>query len=287
MSSLAFLEHLGDATDVSGVQITASATDDTMGSYTSLGTSTGAAAFVVLQVCTPLQGVSYLVDFAADEAGGTTYVDFCTDILVSCADSSTAPAQSFVAIPLPMAFASGTQFAARCQASTGSSTIDCSIVLYSGTTSFTVSQVQAMGANSADSRGVQVDPGATATSKGAYAELTSSASGAMDYLVPIIQSERTQTVHNGARIRVDIATGAAASEVVKVGDIPAIEHAFEARYTIDANYQVDIASGARVTARAISQSVTSGRRELDVVVLGFVKSGGGGGTDSQLWFAGE
>ncbi len=280
--ALDYLETLGDATDVTGIAVTANASANTIGSWTNIGgTSSGAAKAIEIQVTQGAQGVHYLVDIGVDEAGGSSFTEIIGEIPLFIANSGTSDDQYTTVIgPLNMDFASGSQFAARVQASTGSSVVDVAIVLYDGTTDYTVAYVETLGANTADSGGVQVDPGATSTTKGSYAQLEASTSSDIDLMIPVIQSPSAATVHNGTRVRVDIASGAASSEVVRVGDIIIAETFAEQRYCPGGPYEVEITSGSRVAARAISGSTTSGRRELEAAVLGFKRtsSGGGGGS---------
>lgn len=270
MASLAYTETLGGAT-TSGTTITAHADAHAKGSYTSLGTSTAASAFISVVIDTAsAQNRAYLVDIAADPAGGTTYVDFVQNIPYAYASSGQSnPA---VVVPIPIELASGTQFAARCQSSTGAATVKVHLVLYAGSTAFTVTFVETLGADVTTSRGQAVDPGGTASTKGAWVQLVASSAGAADYLVPVVLVQPAQAVANGALIWLDVGTGAALSEVVKAGNVQVQEDLGEARHVLGGPLQVDIPTAVRVAARAQSTSTGLGRREMDVAVVAFVKS---------------
>jgi len=277
MTTVAFLEHLGDGSSVDGVTITANAAAHTKGTYVSLGTSSGACVAVELKVSGGAQNTGYLVEFGADEAGGTSYTSFCDGILLNIANSSQAPGNQIVTVPIYQAFASGTQFAARCQSTTGAATCEASIVLYSGTVDFSTAFVESLGADFASTVGVQHDPGAVGGTKGAWTELDASASGDIDFIVPLVQAQIGQSVFNEARIWVDIATGASSSESVQTGDIGVYESPFETRHThATVGMSIDISSGTRAACRAASESQTSGRREIEMVALGFKKTVAGG-----------
>jgi len=282
MASLTWLETLGMGTDLSGTQITAHATINTLGSPTAIGTSSGAAAYIVCYITNYSVGVSYLIDIGADEAGGTSYTYFAKEIPVVGANSATSGLGLFVSIPLPIAFASGTQFAARCQSDTTAETVDVHIVVYSGTVDFTVAWVESFGSDTSTSRGQSLDPGATATTKGAWVELVASASGDVDYLIPIVTEQPAQTVNSNARMVLDIGTGSAASEVVKAGDLGVIEMFSENRSSALTAIEVLISSGDRVAARLQSENTTSGRREADVAVVAFKKTSTAGGSGGLI-----
>ncbi len=286
--SLAWLENIGGLTSTAGTTITSSVTADTKGTAVSLGTSSGAATALVIKLGLGTQNRSFLVDIGVDEAGGTSYTYFITDMLYVCADSSTSDDQQQVATPcLPMTggFASGSQFAMRCQDDTGSSTLNGAIELYSGTTDWTLDFVESMGVDaSTNSLGTTVDPGATVNTKGAWAPLVASASGDMDFLVPVVGPVHTQTTNNGGRIWMDYGVGASTSEVAVIGNTSITEHIDECKIAICGGYEVAISSTDRVSARCQSSRGTSGRREVSTSLLGFKRTASGGGA---TWFAGE
>jgi hypothetical protein len=269
-SSLTYKETLGGS-GTTGTIITAHANANTKGSYTSLGTSTAASAYVSIVIDTPEQAKAYLVDVAADQAGGTTYVPFVQNIPIEGANTTSTVWQSVV-IPIPMVFASGTQFAARCQSDTGSATVKVHLVSYTGSTPFTVTFVETFGADTATSKGQEVDPGGSGNTKGAYSQLVASSAGAADYLIPVVLPQTAQATIVSSYIWIDISTGAAASEVVKLGNAFVMEDSNEIRLYTGGPREVDIASGVRVAARAQSTNTTVDRREFDVAVVAFVKS---------------
>jgi hypothetical protein len=132
--------------------------------------------------------------------------------------------------------------------------------------------VETYGADTATSKGQSVDPGATLNTKGAYTQLTAASASAADYLVPVANPQVAQTTKTAVYMWLDISTGAAASEVVKLDNAEIYEGIEEMDFNLAGAREVDIASGVRVAARAQSQNNTSGRREVDVAVVAFVKS---------------
>lgn len=270
-ASLTYKETLGGS-GTTGTTITAHADAHTKGSYTSLGTSTAASAYVSIVIDTPQQARAYLVDVAADQTGGTTYVDFVKNIPIVQANEVSVLQQ--VVIPVPIILASGTQFAARCQSDNGAATVKVHLVLYTGTTAFTVTFVETFGADTTTSRGQTVDPGGTGNTKGAWVQLVAASAGAADYLIPLVLEQPAMTAVGGSQIWLDVGTGVVSSEAVKVGNAQVVGVGV-ARFYQQGPLEVDIASGLRVAARLQSTSTTVGRREADVAVVAFVKSAAG------------
>lgn len=282
---IAYLETLG-MTSGQGTTITANASANTKGSWTSVGTTAGAAVFVEVRVHAGAQATSYLVDFGVDTAGGTSYTTAIGNILLSAPDSSTGLQGDGLMInsivPMWITLPSGTRCAFRCQASTGSATCDADVRLYSGTSIGAMTFVGSFGANTADSGGVTVTSGGT-WSKGSWTQLSSSIGGAVNVLVPIVQNTAATTALANRGFLVDIGTGAASSEVVKIGDIPCFTGTLEPGPAVNGNisWLIDVSSGTRIAARS---AYPDGATDFEMVVLGFsqtISGGGGGGTTGR------
>jgi hypothetical protein len=269
--AIAYKETLGAGTNTTGTTVTANVTINTLGSPVSLGTSTAAEVAVQIALVNPQQGKAYLVDVGADTAGGTSYVYFVQRIPIVAANAANGPAQTVV-ILLPMAFPSGTQFAARCQSDTTAATVQVYLNLYTGTTPFTVSYVDTFGASTATSRGTSVDSGAAGDTKGAYAQLVASSAGEANFLLPVVQHQPAQTAGNTCNIWLDVSTGAGGSEIVKVGNVLIFANVTTVRMEEARPFEVDIPASTRVAARTEEHNTTAGRREADVAVLAFMKS---------------
>lgn len=286
MASLTFLENLGfNGSDYTGTQITANSTAHTKGSYTSLGTSTGAAACIVVYFTTLSQAETYLVDVAADEAGGTSYTTFVENVHVQTANNTTSGKNAY-SICLPITFASGTQFAARCQSATGSATLDVHAILYSGTSAFTVSFVESIGADTSTSSALDLDPGGTTYTKTSYTsgQLVASAAGDMDYLIPMVMPDMGIALYQSQMALADFGTGTSGSETTIIGNHVFMMSDAESLTGAIRSYEVDIASGDRVAARVGAGANVATRREMTVSLLGFKKTavGGGGGGNQGI-----
>ena len=110
------------------------------------------------------------------------------------------------------------------------------------------------GAVPASSAGTTIDPGATAGVKGAYVQMTASTSAAIDQLAAIV-SGRNNTAPQYTQFRLDIATGAAAAEVVVIPDLNFISNgASDVWNIVNWLLVITIASATRIAARARSGS---------------------------------
>lgn len=244
-----------------GISVTPSATAHTKGSWTELVASTSSAVdFVILGFRGPT--VSYLVDIGTGGAGSETVL--ISNLLVLCRD--------FVhvnQIPLPVEIPTGTRVAARCQARLASqAAIKVGLTMLHGGSAVGTA-VQSYGANTADSGGTQVDSGGAANTKGSWSELTASTTATTKALMVAVAKPDFHTNQGSTPLwRVDIGTGAAASESVLIPDL-----FFSADTTLDmpmcpyvGPLPVEVASGTRLAARAQSTSTGGTDRLLDVAV---------------------
>jgi len=121
----------------------------------------------------------------------------------------------------------------------------------------------------ADSGGTNIDGGATANTKGAYAELV--ASSARPYKAFYVMfGNMAQAARVAANFLVDVAIGAAASESVIVSNIQVAGEGQEGiRPPIVGPYYVPIPSGTRIAARCQCSGTTdTTQRDIDVALLG-------------------
>lgn len=201
-----------------GATLTASGTANTKGSYTELTSSSGFecnSIAVTIRNTSTTEGVHYLFDIATGAGGAETVVVPNLSGESTWSSGSTASNGTFV---LPLTISSATRIAARCQASTGSQTMAMSLSLVAagdtdGPTSYTD-----YGADTATSDLTQVDPGGVADTKGSYTEITASTS-AVTQILSMMSSLSGNGNPSTSIWMVDIATGAAGSEVVLVPDI--------------------------------------------------------------------
>lgn len=211
----------------------------------------------------------HVFDIGVDDGSGNVYV-ICPDL--RCPGLRTAR-MGMVQYLLPLHVPKDKQIAFRCAGSTGS----LAIALTIGGHSNGIGGAQGFSRmvslyTPASSRGVAVDPGATAHTKGAWAQLTSSSS---DRIVGLMFA----VGHNGdigraanARGVIDIGIGAAASERVLIADSLVIaETAIDSWYPIiHGPFPCDVPAGTRFAARFQNEINTASDRLCDIAAWGFV-----------------
>jgi hypothetical protein len=260
----------GDPLDSAGVA-------HTKGDWTEIDASAAVAATGLILS----YNVSGLGDFLLDIGAGGAGAEVAIVENIP-GQRQTGSSNLLFCIYVPIAIASGTRLSARFQSTTGVGTYRLQAYLVSkDTVGFDeCTTAVTYGADTADSGGAEVDPGATIHTKGAYTELSASTSADIKWLIVGV-GNKNNTARTDAFFLVDIATGAAASESVVVPNL-----CFIASSTMDSitpqyypAIPIEIASGTRLSARAQSGINDAGDRLLDLIVIGLngTASGGGGG----------
>jgi len=253
----------------SGVTITANATLNTKGSYTELLASTPYQANAIILnfrgVHTPASTTAFLMDIAVGAGGSEVVIG--ENLIASSHTSNGSPASVITIVhPIPQ----GTRISARCQANPGSSQMIVQGFLNSSASQGSMDVTTTYGASTPFSGGTDVDPGAVANTKGAWAELgTSGPAGVRQLSIgvgPRLQ-DRAAEVTNW---QIDIGIGAAGSEHVIVPDWPVStsEGIGVILPVISPIIDVSIPSGTRIAARARSSSTAALTRIIDVIGYG-------------------
>lgn len=134
-------------------------------------------------------------------------------------------------------------------------------------------------------QGIDVDPGGTANTKGAYSELIASTSIDYDYFVLCLGLSNNNNMTNG-RFLIDIATGAASSEVVLIENIPYSQDSSENGSPPFIPFWEPIPSGTRIAVRAQCDITDAADRIFDAAITGqSVTAPSGGGGESSHVFA--
>ena len=142
------------------------------------------------------------------------------------------------------------------------------------------------GANTTDTGGVSIDPGATINTKGAYIEITSSTSADIKWLAIGLANQANQT-RTAANFLVDIATGAESSESIIISNL--YFGALSVPDVVGPFYfppiPIEIASGTRIAVRAQCDINDATDRLFDIILFGFngTASGGSGGGGFSAW----
>lgn len=261
-------ETFGHATVANGTTVTASASTNTKGSYAELSASTGIDADgFYLYVLSGSLAADYLIDIAIGGSGSE--VDILSNLLCSSpSNSNEAPYEIYVPLPI----AAGSRIACRCQSSDSNAGLTVSGVIAKGGffEAMKMSRATTYGADTTDSGGVSVDPGATINTKGSYSQISAAITNPIRYAI-ICAGAQNNTVRTSMTHVVDIAYGGAGSETIIVPDLnlrqiavsfDTIQPAWTPRF-------FDLQAGQRLAARQASSNNDATDRLLDIAVVGF------------------
>lgn len=250
------VDAYGAATGTSeGTTITVPGSTNTKGSYTQLTSSTSADA-VGLVVSGRISGsaaLSVLIDIAVGGSGSEqVIIADMVGVRLPSANSGWAP--FFIPISIP----AGTRISARYQTTSTSSTLTMSVQAVAATTNYGMvyPRVASYGGNTSTSKGVVVDPGTSANTKGSYVEITSATSFKSSNCVIIPISE---TAALEASWLFDIAIGGSGSEQVIASNIQMFGNSTAGTTTHRLSFPLVIPAGVRVAVRAQCSSTASGR----------------------------
>jgi hypothetical protein len=221
------------------------------------------------------------ISLMAVDVGNNT--DFLLDIGVGAGGSETVLIPNLLItggsafgatnemLTFPVGIPKGSRVAARCQAAAAAQDMDLAAYLHSHdwTASAPLSRVTAYGANTADSGGVEVDPGGSANTKGAYSEIED-ATAAPCRLLYIALGNQGNTARAAFSALLDIAVGAGGSEVVIIPDLQlgTQNNTNTIRPQWLGPFPVNIPAGVRLAARAASSTTDATDRLFDVAVYG-------------------
>jgi hypothetical protein len=209
----------------------------------------------------------YLIDLATGAAGAESVV--LPNLMTEGAPTSGTASHGEVHASFPLAIASGTRIVIRTACNAGGETCTVSLtVVAAGDTPGCATFVN-YGADTSDSGGTVVDPGASADTKGSYTQLAAS-SGAVAQVLVALFTVRGNPAAASAQWAVDVATGAAGAESVFVPDLRlGTASTNELRLNLRAAppLLVYIAASTRISVRASCDITDATDRLLDAAVL--------------------
>lgn len=248
--------------------VTASSTANTKGAWAEIDSSLAISlnGFVVNIVGNTVSVTTdFLMDIGVGSAGNEEVI--IPNILFSVGAGLDLDFQKNFGTPLGVC--AGVRVAARIQATAGSAS--CGVSLQAAATSFKMStpyqEIIAFGANTGDSGGVQVDPGGTANTKGAWSEIVASTSEDVFGLCASIgvQANANQRVN---RFQFDIAVGSSGNEEIIIPDTVTRVSAAEFAYAMTNFMPVSVPSGSRLAVRDQSSDTNATDRLLDFILYG-------------------
>lgn len=242
------------------------ATANVKGTWYNNPTPLAAEAFgFILTMANTQANRDVLFDFAFGGAGAE--VVKLANVLYSYIPAGNNMPQIVVPLYVPR----GTTFSGRAQANVGSSTVDCRIFwIHDNPWNLVFRNAETWGANTADSGGTSVDPGAVANTKGAWVELTA-ATARRTRMMNVHIGNQGNSVRADTTTKLDIGVGAAGSEVVVLPDLHAYQSTLDDYMTppLQGPFPVDIPAGSRIAARSSCGTTDATDRLMDVVVYGF------------------
>lgn len=238
-----------------GTAITAPGGTNTKGAYTQLIASTSADAVgVMLTINTTGSTMLFgLLDIAIGGSGSEVVV--IPDLPIFRFSGLNT---GFVPIFIPVAIPAGSRISARYQNDAAGLSASVSLELVAGNINFVASpRVTAYGISTSVSRGTTVDPGGTAHTKGAYAELVAATAFKSNWAVVTTFPDTTPVGEAGWLL--DIALGASGSEVPIISNM--LLRGSASYGTGHCRFALPLAlpEGVRVAARLQCTSTATGR----------------------------
>jgi len=260
-----------DTSDSAGTTITGSATANTKGTWVELVASTandasGISIFTGNGTLIVLTNALVDIGIGAESSEIVIIPNLLPRALASIANSF--PDEWFFPIHIP----AGTRISARMQASSSSVPMDVVCILSSRTTWMApsiFSRVTTYGADTSDSGGTQIDPGATANAKGAWAQITASSTNDIKLLTFDLATSNKQIVL-GSHFLFDIGIGVASFEIVLIENIFVTNngHTNNPPHSISIPKPLSIPSGTRIAVRSQSDSTVTNDRLIDIIIHG-------------------
>lgn len=245
-----------------GTTVTGSASSNTKGSFTELTASSAidADGFIVI-ANNPTVAADHMFDIAVGSAGSETVI--VSNLAVELYFSGGS-----IAVTVPIKIAAGSRISARLQGSSGSATLDISVVLYKGGVGDFLACMAATtyGADTSTSTGTAITYAGSANTKGSWVELSSSTTGRTKALLLLMGLRGGAVFSPNFYSLLDVGVGSAGSETVIIPDISLVGDNSTDRWWPNTLFiPVDIPAGTRLAARAQH----SGNNVYDVIAVGF------------------
>ena len=276
MSDFSIMGNGGTATEgfganlatTSGTIVAPNATAHTKGAYVELIASTGIDYNeLILQLQVDDVDLNCLVDIAIGAAASEQII--ISDVSITGIDASTG--RSVDTLPLPIHIPKGTRISARCQsaATSGIGVFISGMGIASGMGgSSPLNRVTTEGADTAATKGVEIDPGAVAHTKGVWVEIT--ASTLRDYAGFLMATDQNNNTGVGAiGWLYDVAIGGAGSEEIIVHDLMRGSMTFGHNTGQTSPYiSVAIPKGTRVSVRGQASTTNLNDRKFAATIIG-------------------
>jgi hypothetical protein len=244
-----------------------SLTANTKGLWVELGTADIDASAITVMIPEGYGGTDYLVDIGIGPAGSEQVL--VANLNISIGSTSYGDKVSFCSrIPIPVR--TGTRIAARVQGTTTSASRYIRVgVLLEANGQSAGGRVVTIGASTADSGGVAIDPGAVDNTKGAWVEIVAACPANLRAAI-IGFGTSANTAMTNCLWLVDIGIGGAGVEQVLIPNIALAAHDYPDAL-VPAHtpcFEISIPAGVRIAARAACTIVDATDRKFDVFIYG-------------------
>ena len=260
-----FIQATAPGAASEAVTVTAAGSAHTAGAWAELIASTnGPSSWLEVETARTSAVATFLVDLAIGAAGSE--VPILQNVMIA---SNSLTALPSARISLPFSLPAGTRISARARCSVASSTVRMSATVYGamagGERGLTLTET--FGAVTGTTRGVVLDPGASANTKGAWAQVAAVTS--FSYRWMLLDITHPAVLGTSVQWFVDLGIGSGGSEIVAIPDRMMYGNAntdtfFNPIYSFPCN----IPAGSRLAARAQSSYTTATQREVEIVIHG-------------------
>ncbi len=254
-----------------GTTVGAGGTANTKGVYAQILASTphDSSALIISMDKTTLS-TEYAFDLAIGGSGSEQVI--LSNMLVQSLD-----APPYDTIYLPMTIPVSTRLSMRAQCTTASLDVQFILIGLDGgqTSPMSPALYDTYGFVAASTHGTSVDPGATANTKGAWAQIAASTAADLCGLMIAVDGAGISSATANATVEMllDIGVGAAGSEQVIVSNLQLMQQqlsggANSAWPSFSPLIPVQVPAGSRLAARCQSTSNTATQRTIGVVLYG-------------------
>lgn len=250
------------------VTVTASGTANAYGSWATLGTTTFEYNSIIVYAIRGSAAADYVLDLGIDDGAGNVFV-----IAGSLRAPNRKAADYGYSYALPLRVPAGKALVARVACNTASASILVSVTGMSrGPRGITGYSRCLPLYTAATSRGVTVDPGGTANTKGSWAQLVASTAFETAAVMLCVGHNADSSRTAAASALLDIGVGSAGNEFALIPNIP-LGWTTTSDTPVPAvvgPFECCIPQGRRVAARMQCTDTTAGDRTIDVGAWAFV-----------------
>lgn len=260
-----------------GPTVTANTVTNTKGAWTQLIASTAqVGSGLIIHLCamnaTATVPTVLLVDIGFGAAASEVVV--IPNLACGLAGYATYNGSGVTSYFFPITIPASTRIAARYQGVLTSNLLYCSVDVIAGGTGMLNGSgtVEAWGPDTSTSKLIELDAGGVANTKGSYLQLIASTARKASEITIVLanpDNDSTGSDQVAKNFSVDIAIGAAASEIIIVPDLPAVRGWSMYFGQTTFRLPITVPAGTRISARCSATTiVATPRRSIAVAAYG-------------------